>query len=48
MIQHNYAKFFAGSKFRILAKVAGFTILQFLNKFINNKPVDRVKHSLAN
>ena len=48
MMQRNYAKSFAGFKSRILAKVAGFTILQFLNKFINNQPVGRVKHSLAN
>lgn len=48
MIQRNYAKSFAGFKSRILAKVTGFTILQFLNKFINNQPVGRVKHALAN
>jgi len=48
MIQRNYAKSFAGFKSRILAKVTGLTILQFLNKFINNKPVSRVKHALAN
>ena len=48
MIQRNYAKFFTGFKSRILAKVTGFTILQFLNKFIYNKPVSRIKHTLAN
>lgn len=47
MIQRNYAKSFAGFKSRILAKVTAFTILQFLNKFIYNKPVGRVKHTLA-
>lgn len=47
MMQRNYAKSFTGFKSRILAKVTGFTILQFLNKFINNQPVGRVKHSLA-
>jgi hypothetical protein len=31
-----------------LAKITGFTLLQFLNKFIYNKPVSRVKHTLAN
>ena len=35
-------------KSKILAKVIGFTTLQFLNKFINNKPVERVQHTLAN
>lgn len=48
MMQRNYAKSFAGFKCRILTKVTGFTALQFLNKFIYNKPVSRVKHTLAN
>jgi hypothetical protein len=48
MMQRNYAKSFTGFKSRILAKVAGLTVLQFLNKFINYKPVGRVKHTLAN
>jgi|ERR1035437_839344 hypothetical protein len=48
MIQRNYAKSFTGFKCRILAKVTGMTILQFLNKFIYNQPVGRVKHTLAN
>jgi hypothetical protein len=47
MMQRNYAKSFAGFKSRILAKVTGFTLLQFLNKFVNNQPVSRVKHALA-
>jgi hypothetical protein len=48
MIQRNYAKSFTGFKSRILSKITGFTILQFLNKFIYNQPVGRVKHALAN
>lgn len=48
MIQRNYAKSFAGFKSRVLAKVTGFTTLQFLNKFYYNKPIGRVKHALAN
>ena len=48
MMQRNYAKSFAGFKSRILAKVTAFTILQFLNKFVYNQPVSRVKHALAN
>jgi Transposase DDE domain len=47
MMQRNYAKSFTGFKSRVLAKVTGLTILQFLNKFIYNKPVGRVKHTLA-
>lgn len=48
MIQRNYAKSFTGFKSRILLKITGLTVLQFLNKFIYNKPVSRVKHALAN
>lgn len=48
MIQRNYAKSFNGFKSRVLAKITGFTVLQFLNKFVYNKPVSRVKHALAN
>lgn len=48
MMQSNYTKSFTDFKSRILAKVTGFIILQFLNKFIYNKPVSRVKHVLAN
>lgn len=48
MIQRNYAKSFTGFKSRILAKITGFTTLQFLNKFFYNKPISRVKHALAN
>jgi len=47
MMQRNYAKSFAGFKSRVLAKVTGLTVLQFLNKFIYNKPVGRVKHTFA-
>jgi len=48
MMQRNYAKSFTGFKSGIPAKVTGFTILQFLNKFIYGKPVSRVKHALSN
>lgn len=48
LIQRNYAKSFTGFKCRILAKVTGLTVLQFLNKFIYQKPVSRVKHALSN
>ena len=47
MMQRNYAKFFTGFKSRVLAKVTGLTVLQFLNKFIYNKPMRRVQHTLA-
>lgn len=48
LIQRNYAQSFTGFKCRILAKVTGLTLLQYLNKFIYQKPVSRVKHTLAN
>jgi hypothetical protein len=48
MMQRNYAKSFAGFRSRVLAKVSGLTVLQFLNKFVYNKPVGRVKHTLTN
>lgn len=48
MIQRNYAKSFTGFKSRILAKVTALTTLQFLNKFVYQKPISRVKHALAN
>jgi hypothetical protein len=48
LIQRNYAKSFTGFKCRILAKVTGLTVLQYLNKFIYQKPVSRVKHALSN
>ena len=47
MMQRNYAKSFTGFKCRVLAKVAGLTVLQYLNKFKYNRPVGRVKHTLA-
>lgn len=46
MIQRNYAKSFHGYRTRILAKVSGMTILQYINKFINNKPVGQIKYAL--
>lgn len=46
MMQRNYAKSFTGFKTRILGKVTGLTVLQYLNKFINHKPIGRVKHAL--
>ena len=47
MMQRNYAKSFTGFKSRVLAKVTSLTVLQFLNKFIYNKPVGRVKHTFG-
>jgi len=46
MMQRNYAKSFPGYKTRILAKISGMTILQFINKFIRQTPIGQVKYSL--
>ena len=45
MIERNYAKAYMGYFTRILAKIASFTILQYIN-LINGKPIGRVKHAL--
>jgi hypothetical protein len=46
MIQRNYAKSFAGYRTRILAKISGMTVLQYLNRFVNNVPVGHLKYAL--
>ena len=48
MIRRNYARTFQGFKTRLLLKITGFTIMQYLNKFHNNRPINLVKHALAN
>lgn len=47
MIRRNYAKSFDGFRVRILSKLSALTILQFINKFFNNKPVNHIKYALA-
>lgn len=47
MIRRNYAKSFDGFRTRILSKLTALTILQFINKFFNNKPVNHIKYALA-
>jgi predicted lipase len=47
MIRRNYAKSFDGFRTRILSKLSALTILQFINKFFNNKPVNHIKYALA-
>jgi hypothetical protein len=46
MMKRNYAKTFVGLASRIIAKVAGLTILQYINK-TNGKPINKIKHALA-
>ena len=46
MIRRNYAKTFIGLATSILSKITSFTLLQYINKFITNRPLNHVKHAL--
>ncbi len=46
-VRRNYAKSFAGFRTRIVSKISALTILQYLNKFFNNRPLNHIKHALA-
>jgi len=43
MIRRNYAKTFEGFKTRILAKITALTLVQFINKFIFDRPINNIK-----
>ena len=45
MIQRNYAKSFLGYRTRILGKITGFTLLQYINK-IRGNPIAQIKYAL--
>ena len=45
-IQKNYAKSFPGLGTRIIAKVAAFTLLQYLNQFELGRELNHVKYTL--
>ena len=45
-IQKNLAKSFSGLATRILAKLTGFTLLQYLNKYEFGNKLNHVKHAL--
>jgi hypothetical protein len=47
MIRRNYAKSFDGFRTGILAKLTALKILQFINKFLDHKPVNHIKYALA-
>ena len=47
MIRRNYAKSFDGFRTRVLSKITAMTILQFINKFFNHKPISNIKYALA-
>lgn len=43
LIRRNYAKTFEGFKTRILAKITALTLVQYINKFIFNRPINNIK-----
>lgn len=45
-IRRNYAKSFDGFKTRILSKITALTMIQFLNKFVFNRPINNIKINL--
>lgn len=46
MIRRNYAKTFDGFKTRILSKITALTMIQFLNKFVFDRPINNLKVNL--
>lgn len=47
MIRRNYAKTFKGFKTRILAKITTLTLIQFINKFHFNRPINNLKVAIT-
>ena len=43
LIRRNYAKTFQGFKTRILAKITALTLVQYINKFIFDRPINNIK-----
>jgi hypothetical protein len=43
MIRRNYAKTFLGFKTRVLAKITALTLVQYINKFIFDRPINNIK-----
>ncbi|HYQ56627.1 MAG TPA: IS982 family transposase, partial [Draconibacterium sp.] len=46
LIRRNYAKTFMGFKTRILSKVTALTIVQYFNRFINDRPINHLKYAI--
>jgi len=46
MIRRNYAKTFDGFKTRILSKITALTLVQFINKFHFQRPINKLKVAL--
>lgn len=47
MIRRNYAKSFDGFKTRILSKITALTMVQYINKFIENRNINNLKINIA-
>ena len=47
MIRRNYAKSFDGFKTRILSKITALTIIQYLNFFVFDREINKIKVNLA-
>jgi hypothetical protein len=45
MIRRNYAKTFKGFRTRILSKITSLTLVQYLNYFLLNRPIGKLKHA---
>ena len=43
-IRNNYAKTFEGFKTKILAKITALTLIQYINKFIFDRPINNIKN----
>lgn len=46
-IRQNFAKSFIGFKTRILSKITAVTLIQYLNKFVFNRPINNLKVNLV-
>ena len=47
MIRRNYAKSFDGFRTRILSKISALTMIQYLNKFVFDRPINNLKLNLS-
>jgi len=46
-IRQNFAKSFSGFKTRILSKITAMTLIQYINKFVFDRPINKLKVNLA-
>lgn len=46
-IRQNFAKSFIGFKTRILSKITALTLIQYLNKYVFNRPINNLKVNLT-